>query len=218
MGVSERREREKAERRATIVDAAEQVFSRDGYAASTMLQVAAEAEVSKGTVYLYFESKDDLRSAIAERWITRMIARLAPKLDATKTGIEGLGAVMEAMDEHFADNPRHCQMTASWLAVEDPPGETAAFDGHKKRIGEFVGMVIAQVIRGQADGTVREDVSPPMVSMNLWATQLGLQLVIQNRAHVEKRAPFPVKLDALVPTYQQTMLDGLRARPHEAET
>jgi hypothetical protein len=118
------------------------------------------------------------------------------------------------MDEHFNANPRHCKMTLTWLALEGPPEITPAFDAHKQRIREFVGLVIAQVIRGQQDGTVREDVAPPMVAMNLWATSLGLQLIIRNREHVEKRAPFDVDFDALMPTYQRLMLDGLRTRPN----
>jgi AcrR family transcriptional regulator len=43
-----------------ILDAARTVFSRDGYAASSVDDVAAEAGIAKGTVYLYFKSKEDL--------------------------------------------------------------------------------------------------------------------------------------------------------------
>jgi AcrR family transcriptional regulator len=215
MGVSERREREKAKRRAAIVDAAEQVFIRDGYDASTMERVAAEAEISKGTVYLYFESKDDLRSAIAERWVAHLVERLTQTLPACETGIAGLEAVLKAMREHFEDNPRHCEMALSWVSVEPPPGDTPALEAHKQRIGELVSLVIGQVVRGQRDGTVRKDVDPPMVAMNIWATTLGIQLIIHNREHVEKRAPFPVRFEDMVPTYQRIMLDGLRAAPKE---
>jgi AcrR family transcriptional regulator len=43
-----------------ILDAARTVFSRDGYAASSVEDVAAEAGIAKGTVYLYFKSKEEL--------------------------------------------------------------------------------------------------------------------------------------------------------------
>ncbi len=217
MGVSERREREKAKRRATIVDAAEQVFLRDGYDASTMDQVAAEAEISKGTVYLYFESKDDLRTAIAERWVGSLVTRLTDELASCETGIEGLEAVLHAMREHFHHNPRHCQMAMSWISVDGTPGDTPALEAHKKRIGELVALVIGQVVRGQKDGTVRDDVEPAMVAMNLWATNLGLQLVIQNRDHIERRAPVQIRFEDMMPTYQRIMLDGLRAQPEEGK-
>jgi TetR/AcrR family transcriptional regulator, fatty acid metabolism regulator protein len=47
-------------KRESILDAARAVFSRDSYAASSVDDVAAEAGVAKGTVYLYFKSKEEL--------------------------------------------------------------------------------------------------------------------------------------------------------------
>lgn len=58
MTASERREREKAQRRQEILDAARQVFFVRGFHSPTMDDVAALAEISKGTIYLYFESKE----------------------------------------------------------------------------------------------------------------------------------------------------------------
>src|SRR5215469_16671287 len=55
---------------AAILDAARTVFSRDGYAASSVDDVAAEAGIAKGTVYLYFQSKEDLYFAALLRDVT----------------------------------------------------------------------------------------------------------------------------------------------------
>ena len=57
MGVAERRQREKEERRSCIVAAAEAVFLEKGLDVATMDEIAARAEVSKGTLYLYFKEK-----------------------------------------------------------------------------------------------------------------------------------------------------------------
>jgi AcrR family transcriptional regulator len=59
-----RREREKAAHRREIMDAAVRVFARKGFAFSTLEDIAKEAEFSKGAIYLYFESKEDLLRAI----------------------------------------------------------------------------------------------------------------------------------------------------------
>jgi len=58
VGTTGRREREKAKRREDILQAARDVFFKDGSRRATIDDVAARAEVSKGTVYLYFESKE----------------------------------------------------------------------------------------------------------------------------------------------------------------
>ncbi|MFA6472883.1 MAG: TetR/AcrR family transcriptional regulator [Candidatus Latescibacterota bacterium] len=55
-----RREREKAAHRKEIMDAAIRVFARRGINAATLDEVAQEAEFSKGAIYLYFSSKEDL--------------------------------------------------------------------------------------------------------------------------------------------------------------
>jgi AcrR family transcriptional regulator len=53
----ETRRRRKAERPKEILEAAFEEFSRNGYAAATLDQVAERAGVTKGTIYVYFESK-----------------------------------------------------------------------------------------------------------------------------------------------------------------
>ena len=59
MSVQERRERERFERRSGILEAAEQVFLAKGPAA-TVEEIAEVAGIAKGTVYLYFQSKEDI--------------------------------------------------------------------------------------------------------------------------------------------------------------
>ena len=60
MGLKERRAREKAHRKKAILLAAKNAFFENGFQATTMEQIAHAAELSKGTVYLYFQSKEEL--------------------------------------------------------------------------------------------------------------------------------------------------------------
>src|SRR5579863_1361788 len=57
---AEPRRRRKAERPQEIIEAAFAEFSRSGYAAATLDQIAERAGVTKGTIYVYFESKEHL--------------------------------------------------------------------------------------------------------------------------------------------------------------
>lgn len=209
MGVSERRLRDKERRRESIVDAAETVFVREGYEASTMDQVATEAEVSKGTLYLYFQSKDDLRAAIGERWVTRLIDRLRPRLDAARTGLDGVRAVLESYHEHFARKPDHCRLTIGWVTSPQtaPCGES--FAAHRERVQELVGMVVDTIERGRRDGSIRPDVSPHVLALQLWGGFLGVWMLSSNGKQVQGKMPVPVDFDAVVPAFQQTMLRGI---------
>ena len=60
MNATEARRRRKADRPKEILEAAFEEFSRNGYAATTLDQVAVRAGVTKGTIYVYFENKEHL--------------------------------------------------------------------------------------------------------------------------------------------------------------
>ncbi|EFK07476.1 transcriptional regulator, TetR family [delta proteobacterium NaphS2] len=60
MGIKERREREKNERRDSILKAAIQVYDKEGYHAITMEKIAETAELGRATLYLYFKTKDEI--------------------------------------------------------------------------------------------------------------------------------------------------------------
>ena len=83
--IPKRWERRKEARPAEIVAAALQLFSDRGFAATRLEDVATVAGVSKGTVYLYFESKEQLFEAVVREAVAPNIARAEALVD----GFEG---------------------------------------------------------------------------------------------------------------------------------
>jgi AcrR family transcriptional regulator len=61
---------------SALVDAARELFARDGYEATSLVAVAAQANVTKGAVYHHFDSKRELFEAVLTREIDRMAAPL----------------------------------------------------------------------------------------------------------------------------------------------
>ncbi|HZX42303.1 MAG TPA: TetR/AcrR family transcriptional regulator [Myxococcaceae bacterium] len=100
---AKRWERRKEARPAEIVAAALQLFSDRGFAATRLEDVATVAGVSKGTVYLYFESKEQLFEAVVREAIAPNIDRAEAMVDAfegptpdlLRALFELLGAVLE---------------------------------------------------------------------------------------------------------------------------
>ena len=60
MGVAERREREKQQRREQAINAAMEIYDEEGYYAITMEKIAERAEISRAALYLYFKNKDEI--------------------------------------------------------------------------------------------------------------------------------------------------------------
>ena len=76
MGIQERKQRERERRRQQIIVAAKRVFSEKGFSKSTMEDIAREAELSPGTLYLYFKNKDELYASLSLRILQYLNIRL----------------------------------------------------------------------------------------------------------------------------------------------
>ncbi len=80
MGINERKEKEKDIRKNDIIEAAERVFFTKGYTTATMDDVAKEAEFSKRTLYVYFNSKEQLYFEIMIKGYKLLLDRLKTDL------------------------------------------------------------------------------------------------------------------------------------------
>jgi AcrR family transcriptional regulator len=83
-----------------ILDAARAVFSRDGYAASSVDDVAAEAGIAKGTVYLYFKSKEDLYLAALLRDVKEFGDVARAEMEREPTFLEKIQAFLRIRLEY----------------------------------------------------------------------------------------------------------------------
>jgi AcrR family transcriptional regulator len=71
-------------RRTAIVDAARTVFARKGFARGIMDEIANEAGIAKGTVYLYFRSKKEIYKAVLDQDMEFLKASTLERIDAAK--------------------------------------------------------------------------------------------------------------------------------------
>ncbi|MGE5289209.1 MAG: TetR/AcrR family transcriptional regulator [Micromonosporaceae bacterium] len=120
-------EQARAARRNQIIAAALACFARAGYHATTMADVAAQAGVSKGTPYLYFESKEALFIALHDEWDCGVRDRAnaavaALPADARRSPRRILHAVAAAVAAHVVAHPETCRVLteARALAAHEP--------------------------------------------------------------------------------------------------
>ena len=76
MGIEERREREKAARQEAIMASARELFFTRGFTPTTMDEIARKAELSKGALYLYFPSKEDLYATVLNAGLKILFDRI----------------------------------------------------------------------------------------------------------------------------------------------
>lgn len=205
--MTERRKRDRERRRQDILDAAETVFATRGVEAATMDEIASEAEVSKGTLYLYFKSKGALIAAIAMRNAAAMKARIEAHLVHTTDGLSGIGAVLLSYVERFKSHPQRSRLILQhWASSAQLHDDVQLEPGFRETITSVMQLVTAQVVRGQKDGSIAPGLRPDALAMQLWAGFLGTWMTTQ--------AGVPARLmgDALpevLPTYVEVTLRGI---------
>ncbi len=106
MGIKERKKRERERRRQQILVAAKRVFTDKGFSKATMEDIANEAELSPGTLYLYFRNKDEIYASLSLRILKYLKIRLEhvhaePFIDISQR----LNALKDAMYDVYEFDP-----------------------------------------------------------------------------------------------------------------
>jgi len=105
MGIQERKEREKERRRQQIIVAAKRVFSEKGFNKATMEDIAHEAELSPGTLYLYFKNKEELYASLSLRILQYLHIRVEHVNKEDLAPEQKMDALIEAMYDVYAFDP-----------------------------------------------------------------------------------------------------------------
>lgn len=94
MTVLERKEREFQQREAQILAAALSLFNRDDWQTVTIDQIAAKAEIGKGTIYKHFESKDQIYAKLVVRFHENVVSELR-KIDLAQEPLKVIGETLD---------------------------------------------------------------------------------------------------------------------------
>jgi len=111
MGIRERREREREQRRESIVAAAKKVFLQKGIENTTMVDIAREAELSKAALYLYFNSKEELTFEMLYLSFIRIDQLIEAAARKGGNGYERLRHAEEDFKKFYREQPEYIFFT-----------------------------------------------------------------------------------------------------------
>jgi AcrR family transcriptional regulator len=124
----------RAVREQQMLDAAVQMFSVNGYHETSMDAIAAEAEISKPMLYLYYGSKEELFGACLDRELTRFVDDVRSKIDFTQSPKDLLRNAVLAFLTYIDTN------RASWMVLYTQATSSQAF-AHTVREGRQAATV-----------------------------------------------------------------------------
>lgn len=202
-----RKEREKINRRNEILQAARKVFASKDYASATIDDIATEAELSKGTIYLYFDSKADLFLSIfemgMEQLISIMLDSISTNIDDPIAGIKDLIKRQLIFCEENIDLFKIMSSEAAKLDLHCEMAKTGNF--HKRIIDTMIQSIkiLANYIESGIKIGVFRDISPI-------DTAFVLRSIVQGFAFKWVMDPEQGKLSDKAEFISTLFLDGLR--------
>ena len=179
MGISERRKREKEQRKTEILDAAERLFFSRSYEDVTMDNIAQEVELNKATIYLYFKNKEALFATIVLRGVQILRDKYQECMERQVTGIIKVALMGQAYYQFSQENADYLRLIHFYgserFSTENP---------YTAEIGKGYGtnrMILQDAIQeGINDGTIRADLDPFLTSMYLMISFMGI-LSLENK-------------------------------------
>ncbi len=138
-----------------ILDAALAVFTDKGFEVARVEDIAAAAKLSKGAVYLYFDSKEELLRGLIEREIAPIASRLAALANAGTADPKAAVRLIISTATQLLDNPRIFATPRLVLSVAPRFKEIAAF--YRRRVvDEAIGAISVLHRAGVAGGVFRD--------------------------------------------------------------
>jgi AcrR family transcriptional regulator len=203
---SPRWRRRKEDRPAEIVAAAYSVFAEKGFAAARLDDIAMRAGVSKGALYLYFETKQDLFAAVVSDAV-------APNFDAIAAMAEGFpGKFADLAPMIFARIADVATATPVGKVIKMVVGESGNFPDvariwHDTLIDKALGLLSGLIAKAQISGEIRPG-DPRHYAVGLISPML---MAVLYRETFEPVGATPFDLPALMKQHVDTVLRGMLA-------
>ena len=171
-------EKHKEQKKARIIKAAAQVFADRGFSGTVMADIADRAGIGKGTLYEYFDSKEDLFFAVFE-WFTQE-TEAAAKVSISALGgsvSERLAVLSESVMQSWLEMKDLFTLVMEFWAASASSQMKQRFKGYFRQAYEDFRRIVAALIReGIEHGEFQEDIVPESVAAALVGTWDALLL------------------------------------------
>jgi TetR/AcrR family transcriptional regulator, fatty acid metabolism regulator protein len=147
-----------------ILRAAIKIFAEKGFFNSRVSEIAREANVADGTIYLYFKNKDDILISLFEEEFGKIVEDVRKELKEEKDPIQKIRRFAVA---HLSIVSKY-QGLAEVLGVEVRQSTKFMKEYVNKPFIEYLNLIRSIVVEGQEQGLIRKDLTPGIVKRALF--------------------------------------------------
>lgn len=149
------------DKRERILAAAERIFAQRGFFHARVSEIAREAGVADGTIYLYFKSKDELLISLFESRMERVVVSLGAAIEsAGPSARDRLVAFLDTYVQMVVDNPALAEV----LTVELRQSSKFMKEYQSRQFGDFLRLLAGLVSDGQEAGEFARELPAPVVA------------------------------------------------------
>jgi TetR/AcrR family fatty acid metabolism transcriptional regulator len=156
---SDRRE----EKRKRIIQAALKIFSRKGYTPAAVDEVAAEAGIGKGTLYLYFKDKEDLFFSTIMSVVENLASIIRSEVTDNLSAIEALHRLCKLQFEFFSKNRDFFNIYLTILNYNLLSNYKNLFQTLTEKQKLLYDFEVSIVERGKREGHIRTDIETGLI-------------------------------------------------------
>ncbi|MCK4923651.1 MAG: TetR/AcrR family transcriptional regulator [Spirochaetes bacterium] len=149
----------KEQKRRLIMQAALKVFSKKGYSPTALDEIAQEAGIAKGTLYLYFKDKEDLISSTLMYVLDDLKYRMIEAIPENLPAVETLERIVLFMFQYFAENNEFYNIYLTILNYNLVSNYTSLFERMIARKKELFDFECQLVEEAKKQGHIREDMA-----------------------------------------------------------
>ena len=162
MGIEERKTREKEERHSLIIGRAKELILERGVASVTMQEIAEASELSKATLYLYFESKDAILIEILEEAASAFVDYATSRIPPGSSGLRALHALWDSYLNLYGESQDIVVLTGikNYIDPEFPLGDGQTGSRFGQAMGNMLQLISSVLRQGMADGSLAKGTDP----------------------------------------------------------
>jgi len=174
-----------------ILEAAVKVFARQGFYQSTVAQIAKEAGVADGTIYLYFKNKDDILVNFFHYKTKQVFERFRAEVDKAQSGLDKLRNLIR---RHLTEFQRDRDMAVLYQVGTHQIDRLA--EDQIREMSKMYQDIVSEIVEvGQQEGSIRKDLYVGLVKRFILG---GVDEVINTWLHSESDYDLVSMADPLV--------------------
>lgn len=210
MSITGRKHKDKAVRKAEILAAAEKIFFKHGLSNASMDSVAQEADVSKGTLYLYFKNKNALYRAILRRAFETLNELIGQFVNQESlSGKDMVKAAGQAYIRFSIEHPGYFDAILHYENETLQDNETESESIKSMIAGNQVLEKLAGFVKkGMEDGSIKSKEHPLSTALILWGSITGLLQMVNSKNQLIKHY-YNIEQEHLIESFFNTVLTPL---------